>query len=129
MAEFDACMEGLVPTSAGVLQPTSGGRPPIGVAVSGGPDSLALTALLRDWCVARGVQLVAFTVNHQLREDAGKEVEILKQQLALLNVECVVLNIDWHGEKPKASKLQLQAREHRYTLLQRACEQRGIKCV
>ena len=58
----------------------------VAVAVSGGPDSLALTALLRDWCKVHNVKLVALTVNHAIREESADEIKVLGRQLELLGV-------------------------------------------
>ena len=123
-AQFDRCMEGLLPPSAGLEQP----NPCLAVAVSGGPDSLALTALLRDWCVARGVRLVALTVNHKLRDEVGEEIELLSRQLGLLGVTHRVINVDWGSDGlPAAGKVQIMARTQRYQLLQEECTKLGIR--
>jgi tRNA(Ile)-lysidine synthase len=46
---------------------------PIGIAVSGGSDSLALLVLAHDWALRSGRDLVAFTVDHRLRPEAAEE--------------------------------------------------------
>src|SRR3546814_15759952 len=48
-------------------------RPAVAAAVSGGPDSLALTFLLHDWLAERGGRLATFTVDHGLRPDSARE--------------------------------------------------------
>ena len=46
---------------------------PVGVAVSGGSDSLALLVLAHDWAKQSDRELVAFTVDHRLRPEAADE--------------------------------------------------------
>ncbi len=53
------------------------GTGPVGVAVSGGSDSLALLYLSHDWAQARGRNLIAFTFDHRLRDaSAGEAVRV-----------------------------------------------------
>ena len=124
---FAECMDRLPAEAKAVLsQPQTR----VAVAVSGGPDSLALTALLRDWCKVHNVKLVALTVNHAIREESADEIKVLGRQLELLGVDYEVLTVDW-GEKgvPKPGKLQHAARDRRYGLLQDACERLGVRYV
>src|SRR5579863_5249300 len=55
--------------------------PAIVLAVSGGPDSIALMWLAARWrrALARGPQLVAVTVDHGLRAEAGQEARAVKR--------------------------------------------------
>lgn len=47
--------------------------PVLGVAVSGGGDSVALLRLARDWAVDTGRRLAAITIDHGLRSEAAAE--------------------------------------------------------
>lgn len=53
---------------------------PIGLAVSGGSDSMALLHLARRWAAGRGQSLRVLTVDHRLRPEAADEA----QQVAAL---------------------------------------------
>ena len=46
---------------------------PLGVAVSGGGDSLALLMMAAGWARQTGRELIAFTVDHKLRPEAAEE--------------------------------------------------------
>src|SRR5258708_26421681 len=48
-------------------------RPTVAVAVSGGPDSLALALLGARWADAHGGRAVALTVDHRLRPESGAQ--------------------------------------------------------
>ncbi|CAH1671548.1 tRNA(Ile)-lysidine synthase [Hyphomicrobiales bacterium] len=85
------------------------------VAVSGGPDSVALLALLAEW--ARGAgrpRLHAATVDHGLRPEAAEEAAAVALLCERLGVPHKTLR--WDGAKP-ASALQAEARRARYALL------------
>ncbi len=93
------------------------------LAVSGGPDSLALLKLASDWRAARadGPALFAATVDHGLRAQSGAEAQAVSDLCARLGVPHAILV--WDGEKPR-SRVQERAREARYGLLldhARAC--------
>ena len=53
------------------LDRLAGDMPRLGIALSGGGDSVALMHLARDW--ARGRRLLAATVDHGLRPESAAE--------------------------------------------------------
>ena len=98
-------------------------RPVLGVAVSGGRDSLALSMLAHDWAVARGGEAIGLTVDHGLRPESADEASATREALQRQGVACEVLR--WTGSKP-AHGLQAAARAARYGLLFAACRRLGI---
>lgn len=84
------------------------------VAVSGGPDSIALLLMAAGWAKRRGAALSAATVDHGLRPESAAEAEGVADLCARLGVPHVTLV--WEGKKP-ATRLQERAREARYRLL------------
>ena len=97
------------------------------VAVSGGPDSVALLALLAAWagCIPSPPRLFSATVDHGLRPEAAAEarqVEVLSRRLGIPHETLV-----WQGEKPE-NALQERAREARYALLRAHAEALGA-CI
>lgn len=85
------------------------------VAVSGGPDSVALLGLLAEWAAISGrPALFAATVDHGLRPEAAAEAEAVGHLCARLGVEHAVLR--WLDPK-RAAGVQAQARAARYRLL------------
>jgi tRNA(Ile)-lysidine synthase len=97
-------------------------RPFIAVAVSGGPDSLALTILADRWARGRGGQLTALTVDHRLRPESAAEARVLGDWLAARGIAHEVLV--WTDAKP-ATGIQEAARAARYRLLGGWCRERG----
>jgi len=90
------------------------------VAVSGGPDSIALLALLARW--KDRPRLIAATIDHRLRPESASEAALVAGFAASLGVSHVVC--PWEGVKP-ASGLQEAAREARYAMLAQVARKRG----
>jgi tRNA(Ile)-lysidine synthase len=93
--------------------------PAIVIAVSGGPDSVALMWLAARWrrALKTGPRLVAVTVDHGLRKEAAREARAVRHLAKSLEMEHRTLR--WQGEKPKTG-LPSAARDARYRLLVRA---------
>lgn len=86
----------------------------MGVAVSGGGDSVALLHLLHEMAQEAGKQLRVVTVNHHLRPEAIEEVHFVAGLCANLGVSHDVL--DWDGWDGRGN-LQAAARNARYQLI------------
>lgn len=84
----------------------------IGLAVSGGPDSLALVLLA---AAARPGKVEAATVDHGLRPESREEAEAVAGICERLGVPHAILAIEW--DLPPASAIQEQARTVRYGAL------------
>lgn len=93
----------------------------LGVAVSGGPDSLALLLLA---AAARPGLVTAATVDHALRPESAREAEQVSSVCASLGVVHSTLRIDW-SEAPSAN-LQARARAARYAELGRWAADKGL---
>ena len=86
----------------------------MGVAVSGGGDSMALLLLAADWARARGAALTALTVDHGLRSEAGLESARIADWCAEIGIPHMALTV---REPPPQSNIQMWAREQRYRSL------------
>ncbi|KRR17859.1 tRNA lysidine(34) synthetase TilS [Bradyrhizobium retamae] len=98
--------------------------PALVLAVSGGPDSLALMWLAARWrrALSRGPRLIAVTVDHGLRPEAAREAREVKRLAGSLDLPHRTLR--WTGAKPKTG-LPAAAREARYRLLAKAARASG----
>ena len=97
---------------------------PIGVAVSGGPDSLALLLLA---AAARPGRTEAATVDHGLRLESAEEAKMVAELCQKLGIPHHILVADW-PELPQAN-VQAEARAMRYRLLAEWAEERGLAAV
>lgn len=113
LAEFSASLASLAR-----FEPS----PLLAIAVSGGPDSLALTLLADRWARERGGEICALTVDHQLRPESGIEAGIVHAWLSTKSIRHEVLI--WSGEKPQTG-IQAAARIARYRLLAGWCRENG----
>ncbi len=84
------------------------------IAVSGGPDSMALLHLAARWRDGGGPDIHAATVDHDLRPGSRAEAVAVAEWAAALGVPHSILT--WTGERPKA-RIQELARAARYRLL------------
>ncbi len=84
----------------------------VGVAVSGGPDSVALLFLA---AAVRPGLIAAASVDHSLREASRAEAEAVARLCDKLGVPHTILTIDWPA-RPH-SGVQEQARDARYAAL------------
>ncbi|MCC8943398.1 tRNA lysidine(34) synthetase TilS, partial [Bradyrhizobium sp. Arg68] len=98
--------------------------PAIVLAVSGGPDSVALMWLAARWrrALSRGPRLIAVTIDHGLRPEAAREARDVKRLAQSLDLQHHTLR--WTGKKPKTG-VPAAAREARYRLLTQAARKHG----
>ena len=98
-------------------------NPVIVVAVSGGPDSIALVFLLQNWIRRNKGKLIALIVDHQMRENSFKEASFVKKYLGNNNIQSLILKV------PKKNVLKgkmIQARENRFLKIINYCKKNKI---
>ncbi|MFY9656768.1 MAG: tRNA lysidine(34) synthetase TilS [Methylocystis sp.] len=96
------------------------------LAVSGGPDSVALLLLASCWSLRDKMKIVVATVDHGLRAASGEEALFVAGEAGLLGFPHRLLV--WEGEKP-ATRLQERAREARYALLAGCAAEIDPRCA
>jgi tRNA(Ile)-lysidine synthase len=96
----------------------------IGIAVSGGPDSMALLLLA---AAARAGLTEAATVDHALRPESRREAEMVAGICQRLGMPPAILTVEW-GRKP-TSAIQERARDARYGLLGQWMRDRGLDAL
>lgn len=101
----------------------------LGVALSGGGDSVALLLLMRDWACGVGVRLEAATVDHRLRPGSEAEARDCAALCAQLGVRHEVLVWTRPDGVLPAGNLQQSAREARRSLLAAWAQRRGLAAV
>ena len=99
---------------------------PVALAVSGGPDSIALLHSADCWSRSRKKPLLVLTVDHRLRPEAAAEAAGVARLANAMGHRHRTLV--WHGEKPKAG-IQAAAREARLALLAQACHAAGASSL
>lgn len=97
--------------------------PHIAIALSGGPDSLALTQLLAAWVAQLGGILTALTVDHGMRAEAEAEARQVGQWMQRSGITHHILK--WEGDKPTTG-IMAAARTARYDLLRNWCQDNAV---
>jgi len=103
--------------------------PSAALAVSGGPDSIALMHLASRWLslkARRRDTIAVLTVDHGLRPESGAEAAFVAALAERLGFAHATLN--WQGEKPKTG-IQAAARRARYGLMSAYCVRHQIACL
>ncbi|EPS66935.1 hypothetical protein M569_07840, partial [Genlisea aurea] len=114
----------------------------IAIAVSGGPDSVALCILTAGWkCGNHDAStslrsnpvdgLLAVVVDHGLRNESAEEAHIVSGRITDMGIKCEVARCQWSEGRPKVGHLQEAARNKRYDILQSIClrEKFGVLLV
>jgi len=96
------------------------------VAVSGGPDSLALSFFAKVYAIKKSIDIKYFTVDHKLRKNSTSEARYVKKILKSFFINLNILT--WKGAKPKKN-IQSIAREKRYKLLIDVAKKYGIQNI
>ena len=84
------------------------------VAVSGGPDSLALAFLSKVYSIKKKLSPKFFIVDHKLRPESTKEAKLVIKILKKYSINAKILT--WQGKKP-IKNIQSLARNKRLKLL------------
>ena len=96
------------------------------VAVSGGPDSLALSFLSKIYSIKKNLKVRYYIVDHGLRTESRYEAKIVKKILKKHSIDSNILTLK--GIKPKKN-IQSLARQKRYKLLSAKCKQFKINHI
>ena len=96
------------------------------VAVSGGPDSLALAFLSKIYSLNNKIISKFLIVDHRLRPDSTNEAKLVKKVLKKHSISAEILT--WYGKKPKKN-IQSVARNKRYDLLIKRCKKLKINNI
>lgn len=98
------------------------------LAVSGGPDSMALMGLVARWRagLSQGPAVMVATVNHGLRPEAAAECRLVLAEAKRLGLTAVLLRLP---ETLPETGVQEAARAARYRLLEAAAERHGAEAI
>lgn len=101
-------------------------RGPLGIAVSGGGDSMALMWLMAQWAAPRRIALATVSVDHGLRPETRAEIAVAKALAARLGLSHDTLH--WPSGQARGNLMDA-ARQARRQLIADWARARGIHCV
>lgn len=97
----------------------------LGLAVSGGSDSMALLAMARIWSQQTGHSIAAVTIDHGLRAEAADEARMVAEYCSAANIPHATLNADLGTD----GNIMAAAREARYQLMSDWAGTEGIEVI
>ncbi len=95
------------------------------IAVSGGPDSLALAALSKLYSLEFKTKFFYILIDHNLRKNSNREAAQVKKLLKKHNIDLKVLN----NKKFISKNIQGEARKIRYNMLLNFSKKYNIKAI
>ena len=95
------------------------------VAISGGPDSLALASLCKAYNYDYKCEFYYVLINHNIRKNSLNEAKKVKLLLKKNNINLTVLSNQHQIKK----NIQSTARDIRYKMLLQYCKKKGIKKI
>ena len=95
------------------------------VAVSGGPDSLALVALTQFYKLYKKTKFEYLLVDHNIRKNSHKEAKKVKNLLKKKKINLKILE----NKKKITKNIQAEARIARYDIISNYCKQNRIQTI
>ena len=95
------------------------------VAVSGGPDSLALVALTKDYAQKKKTQFYYLLIDHNIRKNSKKEASQVKKLLKNNKIHLKIIS----NKKKIVKNIQAEARSTRYEILKNYCKEKNISVM
>ncbi|PWY95850.1 hypothetical protein BO94DRAFT_620220 [Aspergillus sclerotioniger CBS 115572] len=103
----------------------------LGLAISGGADSMALAYLCKQWETTRitdnDVTVTAFVVDHKAREESTREANMVAGWLDNMGLKTQILELSW--PESKVSAFETHARRLRFQALGQACRAQNIETL
>ncbi|PLB42071.1 tRNA lysidine(34) synthetase [Aspergillus candidus] len=106
----------------------------LGLAISGGADSMALAYLCRQWEMGLhqpDSAVMAFVVDHRAREESSREARTVAGWLGDMGLKSHILPLTWPqgGSPSEVSAFETHARRLRFQALGQACRDNGIEAL
>ena len=95
------------------------------IAVSGGPDSLALAALSKSYSYNNSCKIYYVLIDHKLRKNSSKEASSVKRLLKKHKINITIIK----NKKKIEKNVQNEARNVRYNLLKSYCKKYKIRYI
>ncbi len=98
-------------------------KPHLGLSISGGPDSMALLMLVKDWARSKSGKITVFHFDHKIRKKSSEEASWLKTYVSKLGIKFHLLTWD----RDQKLKLNMKnARDARYERILDICKKLKI---
>ncbi len=95
------------------------------VGVSGGPDSLALSALIKSYSLEKNCKIYYVLVDHNLRKNSSSEAKSVKKLLKKFQINLNIIK----NKKKIRKNIQSEARKVRYDFFKTFCKRKKINII
>ena len=95
------------------------------VAVSGGPDSLALAAFTKAYTSKKKIKFYYVLIDHKIRKNSTKEANQVKNLLKKYQIKLNIIS----NKRKINNNIQSEARNIRYNLLTEFCIKKKVKVI
>jgi len=96
------------------------------IAISGGPDSMALAFLAKSYSIKKKIVFFYYIVDHKLRVESTRESILVKEFLRKYDINCKILT--WNKNR-SIKNIQSAARNKRYELIFKECKKKRINLI
>jgi tRNA(Ile)-lysidine synthase len=101
----------------------------LGLAVSGGADSVALFHLLLPVCRARGIAVTVLHLNHGLRAEAAEDARFVQTLAAAAQLPCLCGNVHLAERPADGRSLEMAAREARLHFFKHCSREASLDAI
>jgi tRNA(Ile)-lysidine synthase len=101
----------------------------LGLAVSGGADSVALFHLLSPLCRERGIAVTVLHLNHGLRAEAEEDARFVQALAAGAELPCLCRRADLAGRPTDGRSLEMAARDARLAFFRQCSREAALDAI
>jgi len=101
----------------------------LGLAVSGGADSVALLHLLPPLCRVHGIALAVLHADHGLRAESAQEAAFVKALAEANGLPCLTRALNLPGRAPSGDSPEMAARAERHAFFAECCRDASLDAV
>jgi len=98
----------------------------LGLAVSGGADSVALFHLMVPLCKQAGIAVTVLHLNHGLRDESEEEERFVQSLAMVNNIPCCTRHAHLSSRTPDGQSLEMAARAERMLFFERCSKDAGL---
>lgn len=101
----------------------------LGLAVSGGADSVALLHLLLPLCGSHGIDVIVLHADHGLRPESADEASFVRALAEASHLRFLSVKLHLNARKPLKDSVEMAAREARHAFFADCCRRAELDAI